>query len=79
MSTEECQLREAQMENGKIRVTKLAPGKFLGVADAAKALGVRTQTIYMVCGGYERALGPEKRARLVIVDKTLGGARGRRR
>ena len=54
----------------KIVVTKLADGRFTGVAEAAAALGVRRQTIYMFVGGWERALGPEKRERLVVVDRS---------
>lgn len=61
-----------------LTVTKLADGRYTGVAEAAKALGVRKQTIYMYAGGWERALGAEKRARLVIVDATKVRARVRR-
>lgn len=59
----------------KVIVTKLADGRYTGVAEAAAALNVRRQTIYMVASGWERALGPEKRARLVIVDRTRRGRR----
>lgn len=54
----------------KIIVTKLADGRYTGVAEAAAALNVRPQTIYMFAGGWQRALGPEKRARIVIVDRS---------
>lgn len=52
----------------KILVTKIAPRRFLGVAEAAKRLRVRPQTIYMYVGGWEGALGPKKRERIEFVD-----------
>jgi len=55
-------------EAKKYTVTKLAAGRFVGVAEASRGLRVSRQSIYMVLGGYERALGPRKRARLAIVD-----------
>lgn len=54
----------------KIIVTKLAPGKFLGVLDASKALGVHRQTIYDYLHGDVRALGAAKRDRILIRDRT---------
>lgn len=54
----------------KIIVTKLADGRYVGVAEAAAALGVRKQTIYMFASGWRQALGAEKRERLVVVDRT---------
>lgn len=53
----------------KLRIERLAPGRYIGVAAAADALGVRRQTIYMFLGGWQKVLGADKRRRLVVVDR----------
>jgi len=52
----------------KVIVTKLAPRRFLGVKDAAEALGVGRQTIYDYLYGKKCVIGPERRERLVVRD-----------
>jgi len=61
----------------KYTVTRLAHGRYVGVAEASKGLGVRKQTIYMVLSGWTQAMSEEKRNRLIIVDR--GGRHGKQR
>lgn len=56
------------MKTEKIIIRRLAPGRYIGVADAAKALKVSPQSIYIYLGGWPKSLGPKKRARLVVID-----------
>lgn len=67
----------------KVIVLKLAKGRFSGVADAASALGVSRNAIYLYANGWHRALGPKNRSRIEVIDCTviperkIAAARGR--
>lgn len=54
----------------KFTVTRIAPNRYLGIAEAAKGLGVARQSVYDYLKWGRSAIGPRKRARLVVVDWT---------
>lgn len=60
-------------KSDKVIVTRLAAGRFVGVAEAASALKVSRQSIYIYLNGWPKVLGPKKRARLIVVDARQAG------
>jgi len=55
----------------RFTVIKYDKGRYRGVSEAARGIGVCKQSLYNYLMGVTFAIGPEKRKKIIIDDRTV--------